>query len=308
MRTTNLIPYSQKNTVRSPAQGRVRAWAARPCAQNNDTDNPHMPTETITSPPFISVITPALPERANIFLPACLDSVAKQILPKGWTLEHIICFSNTPLPPETYKHITTTYPHTRIIHTNRNGVSAARNDAFLTSQGNIIIDLDDDDMLPATSIRNRVTALLETNHLWAYGDLMKIDEQGRYIPGADVLSSITPTNTETMMKELITGKAYAWSGTRTYHRTALLKAGPWDETFPTAEDYEHWLRLTAIVGHPLAIQQSLAFFRQKENSLGINTLKDGTMQHHRQRATERWVNWTPQKPLPHDLPTWNNLH
>lgn len=255
----------------------------------------------------ISVITPALAERADLYLPACLDSVAKQILPPGWKLEHIVCFSGQKLNPVTFKNITAKHPHIRIIYTERTGVSAGRNEAFLASKGDIIIDLDDDDMLPATSIRNRVTHLLESNHLWSYGDLMKIDESGRYIPGDDVLSSDTPTDTSTMMQELLAGRAYAWTGTRTYYRTALLQAGPWDETFPTAEDYEHWLRLTATAGYPLAMKQSLAFFRQKEHSLGIDTMKDGTMAYHRKRAAERWENWNPNDPLPENLPTWEEL-
>lgn len=253
----------------------------------------------------ISVITPTR-NRATSFLPECVQSVAAQRLPASWSIEHVICDDGSdPTEREALRELAGLHAHVRVLQREHSGgVAAARNAAFLASIGDIIVDLDDDDLLPANALTRRVRHLLSTGSLWACGSLLKVDDAGRYLIGRDITSEPEeiPQDQAGYMRGLLAREVHAWASTRTYHRSALLVAGPWDVSFPVAEDLEHWLRLTALVGAPAWFPEYAAIFREKSRSLGIDALNDGSMAMHAARARDRYQRW-PE--LPQDLPTWD---
>jgi glycosyltransferase involved in cell wall biosynthesis len=239
---------------------------------------------------LISVIT-STRNRASSFLPDCVASVTDQRLPGDWRLEHVVCDdASDPAERRALAALAAEHPHLRVLYRETaGGVSAARNDAFLASTGTVILDLDDDDMLPAFALHRRVMHLLGSGHAWSCGELLKVDETGRYLIGLDLGAGIDeeiPVSQDGFLHGLLEGRWYAWAGTRTYLREALLTAGPWDESFPVAEDLEHWLRLTALVGAPAWYPAPAAIFREKERSLGIDAYNDGSMARHAERARE----------------------
>lgn len=255
---------------------------------------------------LISVLTPTR-DRALTFLPDTIASVACQRLPAGLRLEHVIADdASAPEHWQALRSIAADHPHVRLVRRETSGgVSAARNDAYRASEGEVIIDLDDDDLLPSTSVADRVEHLLASDALWSCGDMLKLDEQLRYKMGADLARrEDIPETIAQAMRGFLTGSLYAWAGTRTYHRRAIEDAGPWDETFEVAEDLEHWMRLTAICGQPAWCDRWLVLFREKSSSLGIDAVHDGRMAAAAERARSRWANWSPGAALPHDLPTW----
>lgn len=257
---------------------------------------------------LISVITPTK-NRAGSYLKDCIQSVAMQRLEPGWALEHMVC--DDASDPEQYpalESLALTNPHVRVLrHRTSLGVSAARNSAFLASRGEVVLDLDDDDMLPAESLAARVSHLIASGRPWSCGNLLTVDESRRYLLGAELFRSPheVPADRDTFMQGLLSGSLFAWAGTRTYLRTALLAAGPWDTTFPVAEDLEHWLRLTVRVGPPAWFFGPAAVFREKPRSLGIDAARDGSMRHHRDRARARYADWSDREPsYVAVVPTW----
>jgi glycosyltransferase involved in cell wall biosynthesis len=255
----------------------------------------------------ISVITPTR-NRASTFLPDCIASVASQRLPDSWQLEHIICDdASDPAERLALAQLAAEHSHIRVVYrTTAGGVAAARNEAFLASLGEVVADLDDDDMLPAFALHRRVSHLLEAGTGWSCGDLLRVDETGHYLVGQDSSANpneVFPGTQEGFIQGLLDGVLIAWTGTRTYLRDTLVTAGPWDESFPVAEDLEHWLRLTALVGAPAWYPAPASIFREKQRSLGIDALRDGSMQRHVDRARERYRSWPD---LPRGLPNWEH--
>lgn len=255
----------------------------------------------------VSVITPTH-GRVKSFLPACVESVARQRLLPGWELEHVVCSDDDS--DEDYAALLVLargYPHVVVTRNMRDihGVSAGRNQAFLLSTGDVIIDLDDDDVLPSTSVRDRVTHLMGSHAGWSFGGMLKMTEECVYKVGCDRVGA-APVGQEDAMEAFLGSRLYAWSGTRTYRRSALLAAGPWDESFVVAEDLEHWLRLTAVVGAPDYCDAWLTLFREKDHSLGVNALRSGLMQSEGDKARARWAAWGTMG-VPLGLPSWEDV-
>lgn len=245
--------------------------------------------------------------RARSFLIDCIASVEAQRIPSDWEVEHILALNGEFQEEGLVQEIASRHRNVRVVYSHKVGVSAARNLAFLGSQGEIILDLDDDDILPVNSVKDRVTHLLESGREWSIGNLLKIEEDGKYKIGCDLTVNALPNNNLETMQSLLSGQVHAWTGTRTYHRRALDKAGPWDESFVVAEDLEHWLRLTAIVGTPAYCDKYLCLFREKDNSLGINAVRSGLMKSSQDRVAVRWNSWIPGSQLPGGIPTWSSL-
>lgn len=256
---------------------------------------------------LVSVITPTM-GRAGSFLLDCVASVNAQLVPSGWEVEHILALNGDFQEEAVVQEIASRHHNVRVVYSQKQGASVARNHAFLASQGEIIVDLDDDDILPITSIRDRVHHLLESDREWSVGNLLKIEEDRKYKIACDLVVNGVPDGHLEAMKAFLSGAIHAWTGTRTYHRRALEQAGPWDESFIVAEDLEHWLRLTATVGAPDYCDKYLCIFREKEYSLGINAVRSGLMKSSQERAIERWGSWTPGASLPEALPTWNQVN
>lgn len=255
---------------------------------------------------LISVLTPTR-NRATTFLGDAVASVSSQVLPPGFEVEHVIADDGS-ISEEWEALRSLVSGDSRVCLVRRDtstGVSGARNAAFRASQGEIIVDLDDDDILPSTSLADRTRHLLESGHLWSCGDMLKLDESLAYKVGADLAKRVDfPQTVAQAMRGFLAGELYAWAGTRTYYRSAIEDAGPWDETFPVAEDLEHWMRLTATCGQPSWCERWLVLYREKERSLGIDALRDGSMADCAARARARWSQWVPGKPLPDGLPRW----
>ena len=257
---------------------------------------------------LISVITPTR-NRVTSFLRDCVVSVSCQRLPQGWTVEHIICDDGSDAAQfDALRDLAAGHSGVRVVRRpTPGGVSAARNTAFLASNGHIILDLDDDDIIPGDAVAMRVAHLLASGRSWSCGNMLKVDEEGRYLIGKDVGEPIggAPEDQDGFMSGLLDGTVYAWAGTRTYLRSALLTAGPWDTSFVVAEDLEHWLRLTALVGAPAWYTGYAVIYREKARSLGIDALHDGSMAAQAERARSRYSTWPD---LPRDLPGWDGVN
>jgi glycosyltransferase involved in cell wall biosynthesis len=223
---------------------------------------------------LISVLTPT--RNRPGYLRDNLQSVAASVLPADWRLEQVICDDGSKVAAaEATRALVAQFPHARLIrHAAQMGVAATRNTAARLCEGEVLLDLDDDDFLPRDSIIRRVGALLESDALWSFGGLAIVGSSGRVRIGREQVLLTPPADWFTAFLE---GEVFAWPGTRTYRREALQLAGGWDPALRIAEDFDHWLRLTRYAGDPLLYPGLLAYYRKKAHGLAAEAFRDGSV-------------------------------
>ena len=223
---------------------------------------------------LVSVITPT--RNRPRFLRDNLQSVAASVLPAGWRIEQIICDDGSNVTAsQATRTLVDQFPHARLIgHAAQMGVSAARNTAARLCEGEVLLDLDDDDFLPRDSIVRRVSALLESDALWSFGGMAIVGPSGRVRIGGEQVRLAPPDD---WFMAFLEGEAFAWPGTRTYRREALQLAGGWDPALRVAEDFDHWLRLTRYAGPPLLCPGLLSYYRKKPHGLAADSFRDGSV-------------------------------
>lgn len=243
----------------------------------------------------ISVITPTR-NRATTYIADLICSLENQSMPRDCQLEHIICDDASEKSELLYLQKlchATSVPTCIIKHNQQQGVAAARNTALLHASGDFIIDVDDDDYLPFDSIQNRVLALRDSGALWSFGNAYVVNEQKNFLRDEHLIQNWlhnVDSQTEALEK-LLSGRAWYWSGTRTYRREALWDADRprlWNTQYIVAEDYDHWLRLTAEIGPPLHHDDFVVCWRKKNNSLGIDSVRSGLMEKAVSEIRTKW--------------------
>jgi glycosyltransferase involved in cell wall biosynthesis len=243
----------------------------------------------------ISIITPTK-NRASTFLPDLIRSIERQELKDGWSVEHVICDDGSS--PEEYTLLqqlsaASSIPTTVVRHAASRRVAAARNSALRASTGDIILDIDDDDVLPEGALVLRVEHLMQSKALWSFCNAFMVDEQLRALP-AEVLVQDWEHNALSgaeVLEALLTNRAWFWAGTRTYKREALFtKDGivAWDDRYVVADDLDHWIHLTSLVGSPAHLPEFGILWRKKESSLGINMKRSGVMDEEITDIQHRW--------------------
>lgn len=166
--------------------------------------------------------------RASSHLPELLKSIKHQILPDGWNLEVIICDDGSVAEEiDILNKLVDKYDLDikLFYHKKSLGVSEARNTAVANCNGLLIADIDDDDILPVYSIKNRIE-FHETNDCsWSFGPALIIDKNLKYKIGKDLIAkwdnSIIDKNI--VIKKLLNSEIFYYASTRTYHRDALFK-------------------------------------------------------------------------------------
>jgi glycosyltransferase involved in cell wall biosynthesis len=220
--------------------------------------------------------------RASTHLPELLKSIEGQNLPNGWKTEIIICDDGSDvLEIKLLYELINRSAHdiTLIEHKDSKGVAASRNSAVNLSTGELITDLDDDDILLQNSIFNRISAHSK-NIKWSFGNAIKVDKNLRYKINKDLVPEwdINDTSKTNVINGLLSQKIFYWASTRTYNRDALYKDGKlieWDPNFIVAQDLEHWVRIVEKNGPPYHINQYLVAWREKRHSWGINGMRSG---------------------------------
>lgn len=245
---------------------------------------------------LISILTPTK-NRATTFLPDLVKSISEQQLPSDWQLEHIICDDGSTLIERDalQKLAQRTKIPTSILYSEESkGPAGAHNLAAVQARGEILIDIDDDDVLTADSIYKRVKHLLSCQELWSAGNAYVVNESLQPLPSKSLVRSWDHhgMNKIQFMEAMLENKAWLWAGTRTYKRSALFNDSgelrAWDEQFPVASDLDHWLRLTYEVGKPAYLDVFLVYWREKEDSLAINAQRSGLQAEMIDRITQKW--------------------
>lgn len=224
--------------------------------------------------PRVSILTPTR-NRRDTYLPLAVASV--RALRLSVPYEHVLVDDgSTDGTPAYLAEQAAADPRIRYVrHAARCGVAAARNTAARHARGELLVDLDDDDLLTAGGVELRYHYLLAQPEFWAvHANALKIDVVGRYLVGQDVLNFFC-ADRKRCAELFFSSAMIPNASTAMYRRAALLDLGGWDESLTCCEDYDLWLRSLARYGPPGFVDAVVALYRAKEGGLGLDSIRSG---------------------------------
>lgn len=224
--------------------------------------------------PLYSILTPTYNRGAN-FLPQTIRSIQNQ-KEDGFTHEHII--ADNASTDKTEKIVREfAKKDKRIIYVkNKSNLGAAGglNSAFKKSKGDFIIPLDDDDLLPMSSLQMRHNFHQANPKIkWSYGYSLFIDQNNK-LTDKIMEYSIAFKKERTDFLSLW-GRCYIPNGTVTMKREIVEKVNGWTPGVQT-QDFDMWLRLAAAKIHPYLIESYLCLYRVHRNQMTKKLIKRGT--------------------------------
>ncbi len=152
---------------------------------------------------------------------------------------------------------------------------AARNTALVLARGRFVVDLDDDDLVTVEGLQHRYDYLLQHPAEWAvHANALKIDAQGRYLIGEDVVN-FACRDPDRCAELFLTSSMIPNASTAMYRREALVALGGWDASLSCCEDYDLWLRSLGRYGPPGFLDEVVALYRKAEHGLGGESIRSG---------------------------------
>ncbi|HEY4385754.1 MAG TPA: glycosyltransferase family 2 protein [Ktedonobacteraceae bacterium] len=225
----------------------------------------------------LSVITPTYNRGEAPFLREVCESITQAKDYHHLTLEHLIVNdgSNDRTEQE-IRALQRRFPHIRYLKNPANrGITFSKNHALAEAHGDLIIEIDDDDLVPYYALGLRVQLLLQSDHAWLCGNALTINETGQLQFRDNLLGRYIPDQWE-CFRAFYEGRHFAFSGTRIYYKEALERIHGWNEHIHSlCEDFDLWLRMTYACGAPAFSEIPLIYWRQKESSLGIDAVRSG---------------------------------
>ena len=149
-----------------------------------------------------------------------------------------------------------------IQHTTNGGTAAARNSGFELAQGDIIVPLDADDLLPQDAIASIQTAFSESPEIeFVYGQYWRESQKGKP-------QLICPDDIS--LSQMLRAKKYRLStnwtllGTAPLRRTTWESAGKYDVKFENSDlhDVEFWIRVLSSHPHYQLIDKPIYTWRK----------------------------------------------
>ena len=151
----------------------------------------------------------------------------------------------------------------------------ARNLAAAAVDADYFMPLDDDDLLLQRTAHHFVHALSHDSLAsWAVADFLKIDQDGRYLPGQDYYGWRF-SSTDEMLQAIFSGRHFI-QGNVCFTRELFEETGGYASDMTTAEDLELYVRFLLTDGLPLYVPMISHLHRMH----GDNVSKDIGKEHY----------------------------
>jgi glycosyltransferase involved in cell wall biosynthesis len=241
----------------------------------------------------LSIITSTYNRGEAPFLQELCESVALAREYDHLDIEHLIVNDgSTDRTEQNILELRQRFPYIHYLkNADNRGIAYAKNHALAEAHGKLIIEIDDDDLVPFYALGLRTKLLLQSKQAWLCGNGLTINEN-RQIQFEQNLLGKTISDQKTCFRAFYEGEIFAFAGTRIYYREALERISGWNEQIHSlCEDFDLWLRMTYYCGPPAFSEIPLIYWRQKENSLGVDALRSGAYQEKLQEIKEWYKPW-----------------
>lgn len=211
--------------------------------------------------PQLTVVIPCY--RVAQYIAGCLESVFAQTFQD---FEVVVVNDGSPDTPEFEKEIAPFLSRVRYIQRENGGVSAARNTALRAARGAWIAGIDPDDLWTPRYLETQMRILADGPGVdILYGDAEQFGDDPRYVRRG--LMQDVPSRGEVTFESLIRGDCTVLAVSTVARRQVLLRAGMFDESLRTGEDYDMWLRVIKGGGKIAYHRQRLVRYRRRADSL-----------------------------------------
>jgi glycosyltransferase involved in cell wall biosynthesis len=233
--------------------------------------------------PSLTVVTPCLNAAATIG--EALESVRAQKYPG---LEHLVMDGGST---DGTLEIVRSFGHVQLVSEPDAGRVEAANKGAARAGGDVVAWLNADDRYEPGALHLVGRALSDQPDApWATGYCRIIGAHGNEIRRG--VTSYKNWLLDHYSLPLFLTQNFVSDPATFVRRSALERAGPLDASFPTAHDYDLWLRV-AKLGPPVVIPEYLSAFRMSEGTLSMEGF-EGQFREHAQVARRHGAGY----PLP----------
>ncbi len=158
----------------------------------------------------------------------------------------------------------------RYLKKENGGTASARNVGIRLARGRYLGLLDSDDVWEPEYLACQVATLeADPGVVASYANAVIFGDSP--FAGRDFMS-VHPSEGEVTFQSLVEQQCNAL-GTAMLRREAVLRAGLYDETFATGEDFELWLRITHQGGRVIYNRRPLWRYRKRAGCLSVNPIQ-----------------------------------
>jgi len=201
--------------------------------------------------PTVSILLPTF--NRLLFLRLTVESVFAQTF-ADWEL--IIADDGSDEHTREYLRTLASDPRVKLLWLPHTGIPAAvRNAALGEARGEYVAFLDSDDLWVPGKLQRQCEVLrARADCRWSYTAFSQIDESGQALP--EELSRRWVAYEGPVFERLVTGEVSIRTPSVLATRELILRAGGFDETISSGEDYDLWLRMAldsnlAVIDEPL---------------------------------------------------------
>ncbi len=213
--------------------------------------------------PLVSIVIPAY--RVTEYIKETLDSALAQTYRN---FEIVIINDGTPDTPELEDVLRPYMDKIVYVKQENRGLSGARNRGIQESTGSLLAFLDGDDLWLPEFLEEQVK-FIQSDPVY---DLVYCNA---YHFGDDCVGmtymETCPSAGEVNFESLITARCNVIASGALARKDSLMKAGPFDETLRSSEDFDLWIRLSKIPNTRMNYQRKvLVGYRHRPGSLSTD--------------------------------------
>ena len=212
-----------------------------------------------TGTPLVSVIIPAYDVAE--FIGEALDSVFAQTFTD---YEVIVVNDGSPDMPQLERALAPYMSRIVYLKQENRGVSAARNTGIVAARGSLIAFLDGDDVWLPNYLEVQVKRILADPTIDVlYPNVLMF---GGSSEAGEEFMTICPSNGEVTFERLLLQECNV-SNCSIARKDTLVRAGMFDESLRSVEDFDLWLRVIKAGGRIAYHRDVLARYRRRSGSL-----------------------------------------